>query len=83
LAVFNEMPLFLTTLRQGGPSFTIEDVDDGFIIHPVLGREAGFSGVARLCMEKSGSTFTAFPRPDGRGGYDQVLIIPTAEQQSD
>lgn len=70
------MTLFLTTLRAGGPAFTVSEASEGFTITAVAGREAGFNDIARLCMEKAGSTFVAFPRSDGRGGYDQVLILP-------
>lgn len=72
------MPLFLTTLRAGGPAFTVSENPDGFTITVVAGREAGFNDIARLCMEKAGPTFAAFPRSDGRGGYDQVQIVPLA-----
>ena len=72
------MPLFLTTLHAGGPAFTVSDTPEGFTITVVAGREAGFNDIARLCMEKAGSTFAAFPRSDGQGGYDQVLIVPIA-----
>lgn len=70
------MPLFLACLRQGGPTFTVEDLDEGFTISPVPGRETAFSDLARLCLEKAGPTFVALPRTDDHGGYDQVQIIP-------
>ena len=73
------MPLFLTTLREGGPAFTVEEIDGGFLIHVVPGREAGFNDVARLVIHKAGPTFAAFPRSDGRGGYDCVHIIPVVD----
>ena len=69
------MDPFLTTLRAGGPAFTVSDAPEGFAITVVAGRESGFNDIARLCVDKAGSTFAAFPRPDGRGGYDQVLIV--------
>jgi len=74
------MPLFLTTLRVGGPSYTVEEVESGFFIHVVGGREAGFNDLARLIMEKAGPSYAAFPRSDGKGGYDCVHIIPHPSQ---
>jgi hypothetical protein len=67
---------FLETLREGGPSFTAHDADEGFLIRVIPGREAGFNAVARLACEKAGPTYAAFPRSDGVGGYDCVHIIP-------
>ena len=57
------MPLFIDTLREGGPAFTVEQIDGGFLIHVVPGREAGFNDIARLVIDKAGPTFAAFPRP--------------------
>lgn len=70
------MPLFLTTLREGGSAFTVEDIDGGFLIHPVMGHKSGFNQVARLVIDKAGPYFSAFPRSDGKGGYDCVHIVP-------
>ena len=77
------MPLFLATLREGGPAFTVQDVEEGFVLEPSSGHEAEFNEVARRCIEKAGPTFAAFPRPDGRGGYDQVLIIPVVDEATE
>ena len=57
------MSLFFDTLREGGPAFTVEQIDGGFLIHVVPGREAGFNDIARLVIDKAGPTFAAFPRP--------------------
>lgn len=70
------MPSFLATLRQGGPTYTVETLPEGFAIIAVPGCESAFSDLARLCVDKAGSEFVAFPRNDGRGGYDQVVILP-------
>lgn len=70
------MPLFLTTLREGGPSFTIEEIDDGFLIHLVPGHEQAFNQVARAVIDHAGPHFAAFPRSDGKGGYNCVYVIP-------
>jgi hypothetical protein len=72
------MPLFISTLREGGPAFTIEEVEHGFLNHRVAGRGAGFNDIARLVIEKSGPYFAAFPRSDGRW-YDCVHVIPLDE----
>lgn len=74
------MPLFLATLREGGPAFTVQDVGEGFVLERTSGHEAEFNDVARRCVEKAGPTFAAFPRSDGLGGYDQVLIIPVIDE---
>ncbi|RYE63866.1 MAG: hypothetical protein EOO83_02795 [Oxalobacteraceae bacterium] len=70
------MPSFLATLRQGGPTFTVEASPEGFAITAMPGFESAFSDLARLCLEKAGPEFVALPRCDGHGGYDQVQIIP-------
>jgi hypothetical protein len=69
------MPLFLASLREGGPAFTVEDAETGFLIVGVEGREGGFNDLARLVIDKPGPTYAAFPRSDGAGGYDCVHII--------
>lgn len=69
------MTAFIETLRKGGPAFTLEDVDKGFLIHLVEGHESGFNQIARLVMDKAGPDYSAFPRSDGRGGYDCVHVI--------
>lgn len=70
------MPLFLESLREGGPAFTVEDAEAGFLIVRVEGREGGFNDVARLVIDKAGPTYAAFPRSDGADGYDCVHVIP-------
>ncbi len=69
------MTPFIETLRKGGPAFTVEDIDSGFLIHLIEGHESGFNQIARLVMDKAGPDFSAFPRSDGRGGYDCVHVI--------
>ena len=69
------MALFIETLRKGGSAFTVEDIEIGFLIHRVEGHESGFNQIARLVMDKAGPDYSAFPRPDGRGGYDCVHVI--------
>ena len=70
------MPLFLTTLLVGGPSYTVEPAEPGFQIVRREGHDEAFNEVARLVIEKAGPSFVAFPRSDGVGGYDCVHIIP-------
>ena len=69
------MTAFIETLRKGGPAFTVEDIEIGFLIHQVDGHESGFNQIARLVMDKAGPDYSAFPRSDGRGGYDCVHVI--------
>ena len=70
------MPLFLTTLLEGGPSYTVEPADPGFEIVRRDGHAEEFNELARRLVEKAGPLFVAFPRSDGLGGYDCVHIIP-------
>jgi hypothetical protein len=70
------MPLFLTTLLDGGPSYTVEPTEPGIQLVRKEGHEEEFNEVARRVIEKAGPRFVAFPRPDGFGGYDCVHIIP-------
>jgi hypothetical protein len=70
------MSLFLTTLHAGGPAYMVGEINNGFLIHLVDGRDSGFNEIARLVIDKAGPTYSAFPRSDGRGGYDCVIIIP-------
>ena len=69
------MTPFIENLRKGGPAFTVEDIDSGFLIHLVQGHESGFNQIARLVMDKAGLDYSAFPRSDGRGSYDCVHVI--------
>lgn len=69
------MPLFLNTLLEGGPSYTVQPAEPGFEIVRRDGYTEEFNEVARLVLEKAGPSFVAFPRPDGLGGYDCVHII--------
>lgn len=69
------MPLFLTTLAAGGPDYWVEQAEQGFLIRAVAGHEEAFGQLARQVMDRSGETFTALPRTDGRGDYDSVQIL--------
>ena len=73
------MPLFLTTLLEGGPSYTVEPAQPGFQIVRREGLDDEFNEVARRVIEKAGPSYVAFPRSDGLGGYDCVHIIPHDE----
>jgi hypothetical protein len=41
-------------------------------------RRRAFDEVARRAVNHAGEAFAAFPRADGRGGYESVLIVPIA-----
>lgn len=69
------MTPFIETLRKGGSAFTVEDIEIGFLIHRVEGHESSFNQIARQLINQAGPDYTAFPRSDGRGGYDCVHII--------
>ncbi|RZJ45615.1 MAG: hypothetical protein EON86_01115 [Brevundimonas sp.] len=62
------MDPFLTSLRAGGPAFTVSDAPEGFAITVVAGRESGFNDIVRLCVDKAGSTLRRFPDPTGAAG---------------
>lgn len=70
------MQLFLDTLRQGGPSYAVEPADKGFLIVRREGHDDAFNRIARQVRDESGVHYSAFLRPDGRGGYDCVHIVP-------
>ena len=73
------MPLFLATLLEGGPSYTVQPAEPGFQVVRREGFDEEFNELARRLVEKAGPLFVAFPRPDGLGGYDGVHIIPHDE----
>ncbi|MBB5747406.1 hypothetical protein [Brevundimonas variabilis] len=72
------MALFLTTLREPSADHSVEQLDDGFLIRPVPGREQQFNALARLVTDHIGP-FVAFPRKGAGGLYDCVHIVPGHE----
>ena len=54
----------------------METADPGFVIVRVQGHEAALNALARQVINQAGPDYAAFPRSDGRGGYDCVHIIP-------
>jgi hypothetical protein len=70
------MRLFLETLRQETDTYTVEAADSGFVIVRKPGVDGAFDEIARRVINDAGDTFAAFPRADGQGGYDSVLILP-------
>lgn len=73
------MLLTLSSLRTETEVYTVEAYETGFVIARRPSADSAFDAVARQVINQSGDTFAAFPRADGRGGYDSVLIIPMAE----
>ena len=70
------MAIQLSLLKSGGSCYTVEDSEHGFLLHVVPGDEANFNIIVRQLMDQAGPEFAAFPRTDGKGGYDCVHIIP-------
>ena len=70
------MLISLERLRTGGPSYTVETAEHGFLIHVVPGSEVNFNIVVRRLIDEAGPTYVVFPRSDGNGGYDCAHIIP-------
>ena len=70
------MPLTLLSLRQESDVHAVEPCDEGFIIVRKPGAANAFDDIARKALNQAGETYAAFPRPDGRGGYESVLIVP-------
>jgi len=69
--------LFLQSLRDGGPAHAVEPASTGFAIVPKPGGDPqAFNDLARETLNRAGSDYAAFPRTDGRSGYDQVIVIP-------
>lgn len=71
------MPLFLTTLREPSVNHRVEEVSEGFLILPAVGREREFDALARDVINHVGP-FVAFGRRGGGGLYDCVHILPEA-----
>lgn len=70
------MKLSLELLKAGGSCYTVEGVEDGFILHAVPGDQANFNVIARRLLNEAGDTFVAFARKGGHGGYDSVHVMP-------
>ena len=71
------MGLFLQSLRDGGPIHAVEKADRGFaIVRKPKADPDAFNLLARETIDRAGADFVALPSTDGRGGYDQVVIIP-------
>lgn len=72
------MPMTLASLLEETEVYTVEAYETGFVLARRPGADGAFDAVARQVINHSSESFAAFPRADGRGGYDSVLIIPTA-----
>ena len=70
------MPLTLLTLRQESDAHTVERCDEGFLIVRKADAGNAFADLARRVLNEAGETYAAFPRVDGHGGYESVLIVP-------
>lgn len=70
------MKVSLELLRAGGSSYTVEEIEHGFLLHVVPGDEANFNIIIRRLMTEAGDDFVVFPRTDGKGGYDCAHIMP-------
>lgn len=70
------MDRLFESLRQETAAYSVEPYEEGFLIVRKPGAEEPFDEVARAVINHSGEVFAAFPRSDGRGGYESVLILP-------
>lgn len=70
------MFLSLKTLEQESDAYAVEPCDEGFLIVRKPGAANAFADIARRAMYHAGETYAAFPRGDGHGGYESVLIVP-------
>lgn len=70
------MKISLERLRAGGSCYTVEEVENGFLLHVVSGDEANFNIIVRRLLDEGGDAFVVFPRTDGQGGYDCVHVLP-------
>lgn len=70
------MSLFFQTLQQETTAHGVEPCDEGFLITRKPGAGPAFDEIARRAINQAGDAFAAFPRVDGTGGYDSVLIVP-------
>ncbi len=71
------MGVFLQSLKDGGPSYAVEQSDEGFaVVRKRRADRAAFNQLAREVMEHSGDEYVALPRYDGPTNYDRVFIIP-------
>ena len=66
----------LDSLREETNTYSVEPCEEGFLIVRKPGADAAFGEFARQVVNGAGDAFAAFPRGDGHGGYESVLIIP-------
>jgi hypothetical protein len=65
-------------VRDETAACSVEACEEGFLIVRKPGADGAFDEVARRAVNHAGEAFAAFPRADGRGGYESVLIVPIA-----
>jgi len=70
------MSISQTTLLEGGACFTVETIENGFLLHVVESERDNFNILVRQLMNEAGPEFVVFPRSDGDGGYDCVHVMP-------
>lgn len=73
------MSVTLRNLQHQSESHDVEPCDVGFLIVRKPGAAVAFAELARQVLDKAGETYAAFPRVDGHGGYESVLVVPIEE----
>lgn len=71
------MASIIARLRDRSDVHSVEPVSEGFVIHPVTGREAEFRQLVREAMNSPLGEFVILPSTRA-GEYDQAHVIPLA-----
>ena len=70
------MLLSFESLKEETAAYAVEPCQEGVLLVRKPGAGRAFDDIARRTVDHAGDGFAAFPRADGRGGYDSVLIVP-------
>lgn len=66
----------LIALKTENADYTVEDLDEGFVLIARPGRSDRFSAVVRNSMAAAGNDFVILPTPDSNGGYERAVVLP-------
>lgn len=69
------MESIFSRLRNRSDFHTVEPISEGFLIHPVEGREEAFSQLIRDAMNTSVDGFVILP-VSTHGRYERAHVIP-------
>lgn len=69
------MASIIARLRDRSDVHRVEPVSEGFVIHPVTGREAEFRQLVREAVDSPLGEFVILPSTSA-GEYDRAHVIP-------